>query len=328
MNEHRQDNIHPRTEAEIRDWLIARVEKELELPPGKIDIRKPLSRFGLDSMVAVGLSADLEDWLGCSLSPTLLAEHPTIEALARRLAAECIGSAGKSPAQSDSPGGTSANSPAIPGPNPVAWAPLQRRIQSILAFLVRILCRMDTAGAGHFPPSGPYLLAMNHLHVLDTPVLFSLLTRPVVFFVSSHMKRFPIAKWFLSRVADTIWVTRGEGDIQAIQSALAVLRSGGVVAVAPEGMISRSGGLLRGRTGTAYLAVEADVPVLPVVAWGQEKALTHWMRLRRVPIYFRSGDLIRLPSGRATAKRLEADTDAIMIALAGLLPEEYRGAYR
>jgi 1-acyl-sn-glycerol-3-phosphate acyltransferase len=328
MNEEMQDQSQIRTGAEIQAWLVARVEKELELVPGRVDIRKPLSRFGLDSMVAVALSADLEDWLKRKLSPTILAEHATIEALARHLAGETASTSAAEPGQSDFPESASAGLSTHVGSDSTVWSPLQRRIRNILAFLVRVLCRLEMDKSASFPSSGPYLLVMNHLHVLDTPVLFSLLTRPAAFFVSSHMKRFPIAKWFLSRVAKTIWVSRGEGDIQAIQSALAVLRSGGIVALAPEGRISRSGGLLKGRTGAAYLASQADVPILPVVAWGQEKSLKCWMRLRRVPIFFRTGNLICLPSGKATAQQLEANTDAIMIALARLLPEEYRGVYR
>ena len=44
-------------------------------------------------MQAVGLAGELEDWLGRPLSPTLVYEHPTIEALARHLAGEPDGAA-------------------------------------------------------------------------------------------------------------------------------------------------------------------------------------------------------------------------------------------
>ncbi len=327
MIEETQAEDRTLTEAAIQAWLVARIEAALDLAPGKVDIHKPLSRFGLDSMIAVGLSADLEDWLGRTLAPTILAEHPTIEALARHLARAVPPAEAETPDRSDPSGIHTAGSATNAYPAPTRWSPLQARIRTILSFLVRRLCRLDTAGSGKFPSSGAFLLAINHLHVLDTPLLFSFMARPAVFFVSSHMKRFPIARWFLSGVANTIWVSRGEGDIQAIQSALAALRAGGVVVVAPEGMISRSGGLLKGRTGVAYLAAQADVPVLPVVAWGQEKAFQHWLRLRRAPISFRIGDLVHLSSGKATARQLEDNTDAIMIALARLLPQKYRGVY-
>ena len=56
-------------------------------------MRRPFAGFGLGSLQAVGLAGDLEDWLGRPLSPTLVYEHPTIEALARHLAGEPDGAA-------------------------------------------------------------------------------------------------------------------------------------------------------------------------------------------------------------------------------------------
>ena len=315
------------TEEEIRSWIVDRLEQELELPAGSIDIRRPVSWYGLDSLVGVALSAELEDWLGCELSPNILIEHPSIEALAGRLA----GMLRASESSSDVPLRTSSR---VATQTPVkaidacsSWSPLQLKVRKILSILVRVLCRLDVGGAGDFPASGAYVLATNHLHVLDTPIVFALLTRPAVFLVSTHMKGFRIANWFLSRVANTIWVSRGEGDLQAIEAALAVLRSGGVVAIAPEGKISRNGGLLKGQTGTAYLATQTGAPVLPAVAYGQERALSCWLSLRRVPVHVRVGTLQRLPAGQATSKQLESYTESIMIALATMLPEEYRGFY-
>ena len=97
--------------------------------------------------------------------------------------------------------------------------------------------------------------------------------------------------------------------------------------MAPEGKVSRTGGLLQGRSGIAYLATEAGVPILPVVAFGQEKASHCWKRFRRVTVQIRIGSLLELPAGKATARQLEAYTDQVMLAMARLLPPPYRGVY-
>ncbi len=47
-----------------------------------IDVRERFSRYGIDSMAASGLLADLAGRLGRPLPPTLVWEYPTIEALA------------------------------------------------------------------------------------------------------------------------------------------------------------------------------------------------------------------------------------------------------
>ena len=71
---------------EIQAWIVAYLGRELKLQPEDIDVNAPFDRYGVDSMVAVLLTGDLQDWLGRRLDPTTLYDHPTIAALARYLA--------------------------------------------------------------------------------------------------------------------------------------------------------------------------------------------------------------------------------------------------
>nr|VFK36791.1 MAG: Acyl transferase domain-containing protein [Candidatus Kentron sp. SD]VFK40420.1 MAG: Acyl transferase domain-containing protein [Candidatus Kentron sp. SD]VFK78348.1 MAG: Acyl transferase domain-containing protein [Candidatus Kentron sp. SD] len=70
----------------IRDWLIARISQSVGIPPDTIKTERPFAHYGLDSAAAIGLSGDLSEWLGQSLSPTLIYDYPTIDDLARYLA--------------------------------------------------------------------------------------------------------------------------------------------------------------------------------------------------------------------------------------------------
>ena len=72
----------------IAAWLAAKVAAPLGMRPAEVDLRRPLASFGIGSLQAVRLAADLEEWLGRKLSPTLAYDHPTIDALARFLADE------------------------------------------------------------------------------------------------------------------------------------------------------------------------------------------------------------------------------------------------
>ena len=72
----------------IQDWLVAQLSRVLDVEPQDIDVREPFTSYGLTSLDAVGLSGELEEWLGRSLSPTLAYDYPTIETLARHLAGE------------------------------------------------------------------------------------------------------------------------------------------------------------------------------------------------------------------------------------------------
>ena len=61
---------------------------ELGVDPGSIDVRKPFSRYGMDSMTAVVLTGELEQWLGRPVPPDLLGQFASIESLAEHLAQE------------------------------------------------------------------------------------------------------------------------------------------------------------------------------------------------------------------------------------------------
>jgi acyl-CoA synthetase (AMP-forming)/AMP-acid ligase II/acyl carrier protein len=89
----------------IRDWLVERLARRLGLEGAAIDVGRPFAEFGLSSAQAVGLSGELQEWLGCTLAPTLLYAHPTIDSLAEHLGA---GSAA-------TPSGLSGSNAHVPG---------------------------------------------------------------------------------------------------------------------------------------------------------------------------------------------------------------------
>jgi glutamate-1-semialdehyde-2,1-aminomutase len=72
----------------IQAWLVSNIAERLRVNPQDIEVQQPFSRYGLDSVAAVSLSGELGDWLGRKLSPTLVYDYPTIEALVPRLVEE------------------------------------------------------------------------------------------------------------------------------------------------------------------------------------------------------------------------------------------------
>jgi acyl carrier protein len=74
------------TEHAIRNWIVTRVAKELQIPAEDIDPQSSLDRFGLDSQMAIALTADLADFIGTNLDPTIIYDYPTIAQLAEFLA--------------------------------------------------------------------------------------------------------------------------------------------------------------------------------------------------------------------------------------------------
>lgn len=69
----------------LQEWLAGRVATYVQKAPEDIKTNVPLAEYGLDSVYALTLSGDIEDHLGLTLDPTLMWDHPTIDALARVL---------------------------------------------------------------------------------------------------------------------------------------------------------------------------------------------------------------------------------------------------
>jgi amino acid adenylation domain-containing protein len=86
------DNYRSVTVESIQTWLLTQLSERLKIAPSEIDIQKPLARYGLDSITAVSLSGELEIWLECSLSPTIVYDYSSIQAISQYLAGEvkCI----------------------------------------------------------------------------------------------------------------------------------------------------------------------------------------------------------------------------------------------
>lgn len=69
------------TSEQIQDWIVTYLAKLLDISEDDIETAVSFDSYGLDSSAAIGLTGDLEDWLGQEIDPTVLYDYPTIEAL-------------------------------------------------------------------------------------------------------------------------------------------------------------------------------------------------------------------------------------------------------
>ncbi|WP_250121429.1 aminotransferase class I/II-fold pyridoxal phosphate-dependent enzyme [Chroococcidiopsis sp. CCMEE 29] len=72
----------------IQSWLVYNLAQRLKLEPQEIEIQKDFIDYGLNSIEAINLSGELENFLGCRLDPTLIWDYPNIETLVLYLAGE------------------------------------------------------------------------------------------------------------------------------------------------------------------------------------------------------------------------------------------------
>lgn len=203
-----------------------------------------------------------------------------------------------------------------------------RVVRGVIGFLIRLVARVEIEGMARLPDRGSYLLVTNHLHWLDPPLLLAILPQRTHVFAAEKWE----AHWFLGplmRSVGAIFVRRGEVDRQALRQALAVLRGGGILGMAPEGTRSKTGAMQKGRSGAAYIAYRAGVPLVPVVTWGQKGVFSTLRQLRRARVRVVFGEPFDPPpvEGKASSAEVHAFAEEIMYRLAAMLPPEYRGVY-
>ena len=69
----------------VQNWLINKIASLTGKNVAELCINTPVADYGLDSMHAVGLSGEIEDWLGVAIEPTIAWDYPTIDSMARHL---------------------------------------------------------------------------------------------------------------------------------------------------------------------------------------------------------------------------------------------------
>lgn len=120
-------------------------------------------------------------------------------------------------------------------------------------------------GAWRVPASGPAILAVNHSHNVDGPLLMGTSPRPVHFLIKKEAFVGIVGAYL--RGIGQLAVDRTTVDRTMISRALGVLDSGGVLGIFPEGTRGE-GDFTSLRGGLAYFAVRSGAPVVPVAVLG------------------------------------------------------------
>jgi len=142
--------------------------------------------------------------------------------------------------------------------------------------LMHGLFRLQATGVENVPDGGA-VLAANHTSNFDPWALgFPLWPRRQLFFMGKAELFNPLLSPIL-KSGGAFPVRRGEGDVQAIETAVRLCRERKVVAMFPEGT-RREKGLrkrftARPRSGSARIALAADVPLVPAAIKGTDRLL-------------------------------------------------------
>ncbi|MBW9094050.1 1-acyl-sn-glycerol-3-phosphate acyltransferase [Microbacterium jejuense] len=207
----------------------------------------------------------------------------------------------------------------------------------VIGPIVKAIWRPWIVGRRNVPAEGAAILASNHLSVMDSIFLPLMIDRPVSFLAKSDYFTGKGLKGWATRMfmkaTGQIPIDRsgGKASEASLNTGLQVLGRGDLLGIYPEGTRSPDGKLYRGRTGLARMALEAHVPVVPVVMVDTDTMLPIGTTIPRI---VRVGIVIGEPLDFSRFEGMEGDryilrsvTDEIMVALQRLGEQEYEDVY-
>lgn len=190
---------------------------------------------------------------------------------------------------------------------------LQRRSLAFyytVRFLIRTLLwrwlRLQSQGAENIPATGPVIIAPVHRSNLDAPLFSGCTRRRLRALGKESLFVHPATAWICAALG-SIPLRRGEADREAMRSARAMLDSGEMVLVFPEGTRQQGSRVTGVFDGTTYLASKTGAPIVPVGIAGTQDALPAGAKFpKRVRTAIVVGEPIYAARGRLSRPAMAA----------------------
>jgi 1-acyl-sn-glycerol-3-phosphate acyltransferase len=171
----------------------------------------------------------------------------------------------------------------------------------------RLATRARAYGTERMPRAGGLVLAINHLHWIDIPLVGVMSPRDIDFVAKVEATSFPGLGRFLEWHG-TIGIRRGESDRDAVRRMRESAREGRVVGLFVEGTRQKSGRPGTAQPGAAMVALQEDVPLMPVAVYGTQS----WKIGNLAPCSLAFGEPLRfegLPKGGKGYKEATAEVE-------------------
>lgn len=205
-------------------------------------------------------------------------------------------------------------------------------LRGLMRFMTRtyLVGLFKVEGLENVPREGPLVVCPNHFGTLDPPMVPAFLPRSDSWSMAkSEYFRKPIMRWIFASY-HAFPVVRHTADRTALRRSFDLLKAGHALILYPEGTRVDAGVLSSPEPGAGFIAQRCGCPVLPVALTGTQECLPKGARWpRRVRVTVRFGRPFAVLQRRPTGERVshEEAADAIMLAIAELLPPEKRGEF-
>ena len=194
-----------------------------------------------------------------------------------------------------------------------------------------MVAKVEISGWEYLPRQGGFVVATNHLGILDAAMAYYALDQWNLFIpVAEKWEENAFLRW-LGKYLNFIFVDRFNPDLKALREMLHRMEEGQTLVIAPEGTRARDEKMAEAKPGVAYLAAKSGFPILPVALSGTEDRIVfgNLRRLRRSHVKVTGGPPFTIPPMPRENREefLKQATDEIMCRIAVMLPEHNRGYY-
>jgi 1-acyl-sn-glycerol-3-phosphate acyltransferase len=197
---------------------------------------------------------------------------------------------------------------------------------------IRMMMGLNWSGQENIPADGPVILAANHLSYMDifaVSLFADSAGRYPVFLAKSSLFKIPAVGPLIARLGQ-LPVYRGQADAALVlkQAAELAAKNNACVIFYPEATVTRDPEQwpMLAKTGVARLALEENIPVVPIAHWGAQRILPYGNHvpkfLPRKTVRIVAGppvDLSEFAGQPLTNQVLRAATDKIMTEVAALV---------
>jgi len=208
------------------------------------------------------------------------------------------------------------------------WDKSGRQQHAVAAVWARMLLRIAMSPvtlehAERLPVGGAAVYASNHLSYYDTPVLFGKLPFQFRILAKAPLWKIPFIGWYLDRSGQVpIDQSSGRAGVVSLARGARTLEAGMPMVIFPEGGRAFNGELQPMLAGAAWMAIKAQVPLVPLTLVGTYELLPiHVYALKPRPVKLIVGEPI------STVGMTTRDAEALTDKLRGIIHETYIQAH-
>lgn len=207
--------------------------------------------------------------------------------------------------------------------------PIRYLLGYLVLFLGTFLTKTRLRGSEYIPPKGPFIVVCNHFNRLDPPFVIYAIKKPINFLMASDQTveaQIMWAPWLYGFIP----TNRQNLAPSTLKRSLNALQKGEIIGIFPEGGATDQY-LRPAKNGAAYMAITANVPILPMSIIGMDNIWENWFKGVKPRLDITIGKPFSL--GEIPSDKKERDTalkeagDEIMLKIAELLPSKWHGDF-